>query len=134
MHVQYVVICDQVVLGVDGKPSLIGIFNDIQVQQLPVRIPRASFAARIHFTADEAGRKHSVEVAITDPAGNEIARPGGEVELPAPPPDMETVAVDLPLPFDGFEVASAGRYTFLLHVNGAPMAAAQLAVRLVANA
>lgn len=134
MHVQYVALCDQVVLGVDGKPSLIGIFNDIQVEQLPVRIPRASFAARIHFTAEEAGRKHTVELAISDPSGTEIARPGGDVDLPHPPPGMETVAVDLPLQFDGFELTSAGRYTFLLHVDGAPTAAVQLSVRQVANA
>lgn len=129
MHVQFVALCDQVILSVDGKPSLIGIFNDIQVQQLPVRLPRASLAARILFTPEEAGRKHKVEVVITDPSGTEIGRPGGEVELPPPPPGLDTVAVDLPLQFDGFELTAMGRYTFLLHVDGSPAAAVQLAVR-----
>lgn len=134
MHVQFVALCDQVVLAVDGKPSLIGIFNDIQVPQLPVRIPRAAFAARILFTSEEAGRAHKVEVAITDPAGTEIGRPGGDVDLPAPPAGLETIAVDLPLQFDGFELTAFGRYTFLLHVDGEPTAAVQLSVRQVAQA
>jgi len=40
--------------------------------------------------------------------------------------------VDLPLQFDLFNVTAAGRYTFLLHVDGAPSAAVQLTVRQVA--
>ena len=28
MHLQYAVLCDQVILANDGKPSLIGILND----------------------------------------------------------------------------------------------------------
>src|SRR5690606_16357879 len=82
MHVQYVALCDQVILAVDGKPSLIGIFSDVQVPELPVRHPRMSFVARVLFTADETGKEHKVEVQITDPAGNEIGRPGGDVQLP----------------------------------------------------
>lgn len=129
MHVQYVALCEQVIVAVDGKPSLIGIFNDLQAPQLPVRLPRVAFAARLLFTAEEAGGKHRVEVAITDPNGVEVGRPGGEVELPPPPPGLDTIAVDLPLQFDTFEVTSFGRYTFLLHVDGQPSAAVQLAVR-----
>lgn len=130
MHVQYVALCDQVVLAVDGKPSLIGIFSDVQVPELPVRLPRMSFVARVLFTADETGKGHKVEVQITDPAGNEIGRPGGDVQLPPPPSSLDTIAVDLPIQMDGFELRTAGRYTFLLHVDGAPAAAVQLAVRI----
>jgi hypothetical protein len=36
----------------------------------------------------------------------------------------------LPLQFDLFNVAAAGRYTFLLHIDGAATAAVQLSVRL----
>ena len=129
MHVQYVALCDQVILGADGKPSLIGVFNDIQAPSLPITIPRMAFAARILFTADEAAKTHRVEVRITGPTGNELGRPGGEVSLPPPPAGMESLAVDLPIQFDLFEVAGFGRYTFLLHVNDAPSAAVQLTVR-----
>lgn len=129
MHVQYVALCDQVVLAVDGKPSLIGIFSDVQARQLPVRIPRAAFAARILFTAEEADSTHKVEVEITDPQGQEIGRPGGDVQLPPATPGLDTIAVDLPLQFDGFELTQYGRYTFLLHVDGKPTAAVQLSVR-----
>ncbi|MFL5613895.1 MAG: DUF6941 family protein [Gemmatimonadaceae bacterium] len=130
MHVQYVALCDQVILGNDGRPSLIGVFNDLQVAAVPFTLPRVAFAARILFTREEAGRPHAVEVLMTDPAGKEIGRPGGEVTLPPMPAELDSVAVDLPLQFDLFNVATAGRYTFLLHVDGAATAAVQLSVRL----
>jgi hypothetical protein len=129
MHVQYVTICDQIILGNDGRPSLIGVFNDLQVGQIPFTLPRLALAARILFTADEVARKHNVEVVMTDPAGQEIGRPGGEISLPQMPSGLETVAVDLPLQFDLFQVNSAGRYTFLLHVDGTPAAGVQLNIR-----
>jgi hypothetical protein len=134
MHVQYVALCDQVILGNDGRPSLIGVTNDLQVATIPFVLPRIAFAARILFTRDEVGRQHSVEVVMTDPAGKEIGRPGGEVSLPPMPAGLDSVAVDLPLQFDLFNVTTAGRYTFMLQVDGAPTAAVQLSIRQVAVA
>ena len=130
MHVQYVALCDQVILGNDGRPSLIGVFNDLQVATIPFTLPRLAFAARILFTGEEAGRAHAVEVVMTDPTGKEIGRPGGDVTLPQMPAGLESVAVDLPLQFDLFNVTTPGRYTFLLHVDGAPAAAVQLNIRV----
>jgi hypothetical protein len=132
VHVQYVALCDQVILGNDGRPSLIGVFNDLQVATIPFTLPRIAFAARILFTREEAGQPHAVDVLMTDPAGKEIGRPGGEVSLPQIPAGLDSVAVDLPLQFDLFNVNAAGRYTFLLHIDGAATAAVQLSVRQVA--
>jgi hypothetical protein len=134
MHVQFVALCDQVILGNDGRPSLIGLFNDLQVANIPFTLPRLAFAARILFTREEAGRPHKVEVVMTDPGGKEIGRPGGEVSLPQMPTGLDSVAVDLPLQFDLFQIPAAGRYTFLLHVDGTATAAVQLSIRQVALA
>ena len=129
MHVQYVALCDQVIMSTDGRPSLIGVFNDLQVADLPFTLPRIGFAARLLFTGDEVGRSHQVEVVMTDPAGKEIGRPGGEITLPELPHGLDSLAVDLPMQFDLFQVLSAGRYTFLLQVDGKPAAAVQLSIR-----
>jgi hypothetical protein len=126
MHVQYVVLCDQVIVANDGKPSLIGILNELQTTVVPVNVPRIAFAARILFTADETGKSHRVEVGITDPSG--------DISLPSAPGGVDSIAVDLPLQFDLLELTSAGRYTFLLHIDGAPVGAAQLNVRQVTSA
>lgn len=128
MHVQYVALCDQIILATDGRPSLIGIFNHLSVPALPFTLPRLAFAGRILFTADETGRSHNVEVVITGPDDAELARPGGEIALPPAPPGLDSVAVDLPMQFDLFQVEAPGRYTFLLHVDGEPTAAVQLLV------
>ena len=134
MHLQYVVLCDQVIIANDNKPSLIGILNDLQTTAVPVNIPRLSFAARILFTADETGRPHRVEVGITDPSGKEIGRPGGDISLPNVAGGVDSIAVDLPLQFDMLELPSIGRYTFLLHIDGTALGAAQLNVRQVTAA
>jgi hypothetical protein len=134
VHVQYVALCDQVILGNDGRPSLIGVFNDLQVATIPFTLPRLAFAARILFTGEEAGRAHAVELVMTDPSGKEIGRPGGDVTLPQMPAGLESVAVDLPLQFDLFNVTTPGRYTFLLHVDGTPAAAVQLNIRVERSA
>jgi len=134
MHLQYVVLCDQIIIANDGKPSLIGILNELPTNTVPVNVPRLAFAARILFTSDETGMSHRVDVAITDPAGKEIGRPGGDISLPNTPGSVDSIAVDLPLQFDLLELASIGRYTFLLHIDGAPVGAAQLNVRQVTAA
>ena len=129
MHVQYVALCEQVIMAADGKPSLIGVFNDLTAAQLPITIPRFAFAARILVPANEAGSTFRVEVVITDPGHVELGRPGGEVTLPPAPGGVDSVSVDVPIQFDLFQVAAAGRYTFVLHVDGEARAAVQLAVR-----
>jgi len=134
MHVQYVSLCDQVILGNDGRPSLIGVFNDLAAPQVPVTIPRLAFAARIMFTADETGKARQIEVVVRDPNGMEIGRPSGELALPQAPAGADSLAVDIPIQFDLFEVGMFGRYTFLLHVDGKPTSAVQLSVRQVAAA
>lgn len=130
MHVQYVALCDQIILATDGRPSLIGVFNHLNVPALPFTLPRLAFAGRILFTADETGRSHTVEVVITGPDGVELARPGGDISLPPAPAGLDSVAVDLPMQFDLFQVETPGRYTFLLHVDGEKTAAVQLLVHL----
>jgi hypothetical protein len=129
MHVQYVLLCDQVIIGGDGRPTIVGVLSELQLPSLPVTLPRLAFAARILFTSDEVGRSRRVEVVISDPSGAELGRPGGDLTLPPAPAGLETVSVDLPLQFDFFEVTAFGRYTFLLHIDGKAAAAAQLAVR-----
>jgi len=71
---------------------------------------------------------------MTDPTGKEIGRPGGDVTLPQMPAGLESVAVDLPLQFDLFNVTTPGRYTFLLHVDGTPAAGVQLNIRVERSA
>jgi uncharacterized protein DUF6941 len=129
MHVQYVALCDQVILSTEGRPTLVGVFNDLQVQTLPITLPRIAFAARLLFPSDELGVTRRVEVVISDPTGKEIGRPGGDLALPNPIAEVDSLAIDVPLQFDFFEIATSGRYTFLLHVDGKPTAAVQLAVR-----
>jgi hypothetical protein len=132
MHVQYAAICEQVIIGADGKPSLIGIFNDVQAPSLPITLPRIAFVARILFTEAEVGRSYKVEVVITDPSGAEIGRPGGDMTLPPALNGIDSIAADLPMQFDMFGITAFGRYTFMLEVDGKKTSAVQVSVRQAA--
>jgi hypothetical protein len=129
MHVQYVAVCDHVLVGADGKPSLIGVFSDIQAVQVPVTLPRLAFAARILLTSEEAGKTYKVDLVISDPKGNELARPSGEIGVPPAPPGIDSMAIDLPMLLDMFGLPEFGRYTFMLEIDGEPKAGVQIAVR-----
>ena len=71
---------------------------------------------------------------IIPPVDGPTGRPGGDISLPAAPSGVDSIAVDLPLQFDLFELASTGSYTFLLHIDGAAVGAAQLNVRQLSAA
>ena len=129
MHVQYVAICDHVVMGADGKPSLIGIFDHIQAERVPVTMPRFAFVARILFTPEEAGRNYKLEVVITDPEGKELGRPGGDLGLPPSPGVVDSFASDVPILFDMFQFNAFGRYSFVLTIDGKQSAGVQVSVR-----
>ena len=133
MHVQYAAICEQVIIGADGKPSLIGVFNDVQAPSLPITLPRLAFVARILFTAAEVNKSYKVEVVITDPNGVEIGRPGGDMTLPAALPGIDSISADLPMQFDLFGITTFGRYTFLLEIDGKKTSAVQVSVRQAAQ-
>ena len=47
MHIQYVALCDQVVMGQDARPSLIGVFNDLQVPAVPFTVAVAEVAPEV---------------------------------------------------------------------------------------
>jgi hypothetical protein len=68
-------------------------------------------------------------VIITGPKGDEIARPGGEINVPPAPEEVDSLAIDLPMLFDMFGLPEFGRYTFMLAIDGEPKAAVQIAVR-----
>ena len=129
MHVQYVALCDQVILGQDGRPTLVGVFNDLTAPGVPLTVPRLAFVARIMFTAAEMGAARRVEVLVQDPNGIEIGRPGGDLSLPPAPAGADAIAVDIPIQFDLFEIGVLGRYSFILQIDGKAAAAVQLAVR-----
>lgn len=129
MHVQYVALCDQVIISADGKSSLIGVFDHVVAESVPLTLPRVAFAGRILFTTDEVGRKYQVNVKITDPNGVELGTPGGEIDLPTAPPGVDSLAVDVPMVFDLFGIGAYGRYSFVLQVDGKAVAGAQLTVR-----
>jgi len=86
MDVQVAVLCDAAT-DTGGKLNLLGAFDTIQAQSLPVVHPQCSIALRATFNNTEEGR-HTLRVNFVDEDGGSIMQ------------DLPTIPVEIVLPED----------------------------------
>jgi hypothetical protein len=132
MHVSFALFADSANISQEGKLNILGVFDALQVAQLPTVHPRATMVVRLKALPDDAGR-HTLAFAWTGPAGDEMWSSTGELEVGAPPQgatelDVPVIAaIDLPIESAGthvMRVALDGDLCaeLLLHVRaGAPI-------------
>lgn len=99
-----------------GKLNVLGIFNQINIQEFPGKLRRLYLVIRLVATLGEYETKHDLKIAFYDQDGNEMAGQQGEITIPKPSGgpqfagDLIIEVGDLPLP-------APGRYEFKLIVN-----------------
>lgn len=130
MNVSFALFADAANLSQEGKLNILGVFDAVQVGQMPAVHPRAHLVVRLKGTPLDVG-VHRVALRWVNPAGSELWSSEGQVEL-APPPQSVTevdipliAAIDLPLDLPG-------SYTMQIAVNDEPRADVPLHVRAVA--
>ncbi|MEP6590231.1 MAG: hypothetical protein ABJC19_03520 [Gemmatimonadota bacterium] len=103
-----------------GKLSVLGIWRQVVVSQIPAIHPRAHLVLHLRGRRTELGT-HELAVRLIDPGGTVLLEQSGTLEVNEPPAgvvEVETSAVfvfDLPLP-------QSGDYLFLValdHVEAA---------------
>lgn len=131
MHVSFALFADSANISQEGKLNILGVFDALQVANLPAVHPRATMVVRIKALPEDAGR-HVLAFAWASPEGEEMWSSSGELEVGAPPPgatelDVPVIAaIDLPIQMIGthvMRVALDGDLAaeLLLHVrSGAP--------------
>jgi hypothetical protein len=106
MHVSFALFADAANLSQEGKLNVLGVFDAVQVANLPAVHPRANLVVRLKGTRLDIG-KHSVTLKWINPAGVELWTSSGEIEVSLPPPtvtemDFPLIAsIDLPLDASG---------------------------------
>lgn len=132
MHVSFALFADSANISQEGKLNILGVFDALQVAQLPTVHPRATMVVRLKALPDDAGR-HTLAFAWMGPGGDEMWSSTGELEVGAPPQgatelDVPVIAaIDLPIESAGthvMRVALDGDLCaeLLLHVRaGAPI-------------
>lgn len=130
MQVGFALLVEHVTESRDGKLSLIGIFDEIQSESVPVLFPRIFAAVRLLARVSE-GTEHTVQLVIVDEDGHEVISksPPFPVRLvprgPAAPISAEIVAELVGVKFSRF-----GDYEFNVFVDGesAPLASVPFSV------
>lgn len=103
-----------------GKLSVLGIWRQVVVGQLPAMHPRAHLVLHLRGRRTELG-SHELSVRLLNPSGVVLLEQGGTMEVNEPPAgvvevEASTVFVfDLPLPV-------AGDYVFLVSLDHAEAA------------
>ena len=116
MHVSFALFADAANLSQEGKLNILGVFDALQVAQLPAVHPRAHLVVHLKGTHTDIGA-HTVGFRWLSPSGQELWNSAGDLNVGAPPPgvpemDLPLIA-QLDLPLD-----SAGGYTMSIAIDG----------------
>ncbi|NQT97643.1 MAG: hypothetical protein HQ562_07880 [Candidatus Marinimicrobia bacterium] len=75
MNTRYILLADSAHLSVDGKLSVIGIFENINARKFPCTHPEISLVVQFEATRKEFGN-HTLEVQLTDDRDRLVTKHG----------------------------------------------------------
>ena len=128
MNIQVAVLCDAATDD-NGKLNLLGAFDTIYAQQLPVVHPQCSIALRVTFSSADEGR-HVLGVNFVDADGRSIAKfPPIPVEVELPD-DMHFATRNFLVNLQQLKFENPGLYSIDISLDGQLQANIPLLVRL----
>lgn len=114
MKIDFAVVCDYALIDRFGKLSVLGVFQNIWVSQLPTVHPRLHLVIRLRGTRTEIG-EHEVRIRLVGEDGREIISGKGVVNFSEPPAGVLQVEAGAVLVFDvPFEKAGAYRFEIVV--------------------
>src|SRR5688572_24298351 len=115
MHVKLAVLADYANVTGDGKLNILGIFDRMNVVNLPAVHPQMNLVLRLEAHPAEHDRAHPVEIRLHDPDGETIFQVSGEI-VPQGSPG-QTVSTNQILTLNNLQLTKTGDYTFIVLVN-----------------
>ncbi|HEU4995423.1 MAG TPA: hypothetical protein VFT29_11420 [Gemmatimonadaceae bacterium] len=129
MQVAFALFADAANLSQEGKLNVLGVFDALQVGQLPAVHPRAHLVVHLKGTLTDVGR-HTVTLRWINPQGSELWTSTGELNVGQPPSgvtDMDLPLIaQIDLPIDG-----AGKYKMTVSLDDRQNAEVPVQVRTV---
>jgi hypothetical protein len=126
MLVKLAVLADYANVTSDGKLNILGIFDRMNVVNLPAVHPQMNLVLRLEAHPAEHGRAHPVEIRLHDPDGQTVFEVSGEI-VPQGEPG-EAVSTNQILTLNNLQLNKTGGYTFVVLVNNDLKAEIPLAV------
>jgi hypothetical protein len=116
MEIEIFTLCDYAAEGQPGKLTIVGTFDTLHCQQVPVVHPNCSIAIRVRMANKDVGR-HDLEIKFQSPSGQEISKIQGQLNT-APNPFTGYTTTNLVINFANLELKEVGKYTFELWLDG----------------
>jgi hypothetical protein len=104
----------------DGKLNILGIFNRIWSAQFPAVHSEMKLVLRFEMHPAELGETKKIRIQLRNDTGRVLMELTGDLNV-TPPGDLppgEMVSVDQILGMNRLSIAAAGRYEFVVLVNG----------------
>ncbi len=130
MQVKLAVLADYANVTGDGKLNILGIFDRINLMQIPAAHPQMHLVLRIEAHPAEVGRAHAIEIRLQDPEGTVIFEVKGEIV-----PHGEAgrvVSTNQILTLNNLQLEKIGDYRFVVLINDDMKSEIPLAVEFVA--
>lgn len=128
MQIKLALLADYANVTAEGKLNILGIFDRITVQSLPVTHPQMHLILRLESHSVERGRTHEIEIRLHDPDGQTVFEVKGEM-VPQGIQGM-TSATNQILTLNNLQLAKAGGYIFVVFVDNDLKSEIPLAVEL----
>lgn len=130
MQIKLAVLADYANVTGDGKLNILGIFDRINLVQIPAVHPQMHLVLRLEARPAELDRAHEIEIRLQDPEGATIFEVKGEIVPRGEPGQL--VSTNQILTLNNLQLEKVGEYTFVVFVNNDIKAEIPLAVEFVA--
>lgn len=116
MDVEIFALCDAATDSA-GKLNILGAFDKVGAQSLPVVYPRCSVALRIRFDRIEHGI-HRIRINVVDADGQSIMSPfDNEINVTFPG-EMQSLCANIVLQINGLKFEKLGEFAVDLAIDG----------------
>lgn len=115
MQIKLALLADYANITADGKLNILGVFDRINVVEVPAVHPQMNLILRLEAHPAERNRVHNVEIRLHDPDGQTVFEVKGDV-VPQGQPG-QTMATNQILTLNNLQLTKAGGYMFVVFVN-----------------
>ncbi len=117
MKIEAFVLCDAAT-NYQGKLNLLGTFDTIFTNNLPILYPFCSIAVRLRFSQIEEG-EHKLTINFSDTAGKLIIQPlNANMKVSFSKDGPKSIATNMILNIQGLKLENFGEYTISLAIDG----------------
>ncbi len=116
MEVSLALLADCANISREGKLNIMGIFDRINAQSIPVVHPQMQLIMTLEADRAEADREHKIEVELIDSDGAKLFAIGGHIQF-GPPPPGERVKVNHIIQLNNVQFNRFGVHEFKILLN-----------------